>query len=345
MFGVIGLPLTAHPARAVGTIYIREDGSIEPPTANITSTNNIIYTFTSNLQDSIVVERDDVVVNGAGYSMQGSGFGEAIRMNARRNVTLSNMKITNFTEGLRIDDSSTYITIHNISLVRQLIGMTLYAPTHVTISSCLVMNCMLVGISLLAPNYVTITQTTLMDNYIALSLDVGVIPEVEGNYIFHNNFINNYMDIGSFTWCFFDDGYPSGGNYWDTYNGTDLFSGPYQNESGCDGIGDTPYPVGLGSTEDRYPLVQPFSWWDYADLNHDFIVDIYDLVTTASAYGSTPADPNWNILCDIAEPYGIINIFDIVTIAASYGEEYTPLSTVSCTVQLSLPGRLESISS
>lgn len=65
-------------------------------------------------------------------------------------------------------------------------------------------------------------------------------------------------------------------------------------------------------------------WWNPADFNYDFKVDIYDLVTTANAYGSTPFSPNWNPHCDIAEPYGIINIFDLVTIAASYGEEYTP---------------------
>jgi PKD repeat protein len=47
-----------------------------------------------------------------------------------------------------------------------------------------------------------------------------------------------------------DDGYPSGGNYWNDYAGTDLYSGPYQNETGSDGIGDTWYPVG-----DHYPLM------------------------------------------------------------------------------------------
>ena len=53
-------------------------------------------------------------------------------------------------------------------------------------------------------------------------------------------------------------------------------------------------------------------------------MDIFDIVATATAYGSTPSDPNWNPDCDLAEPYGIINIFDIVTIAIHYGEEYAP---------------------
>ncbi len=65
-------------------------------------------------------------------------------------------------------------------------------------------------------------------------------------------------------------------------------------------------------------------WWDYADLNHDFEVDIFDIVEVAGSYGSEPFDPKWNPRCDIAEPYGIIDMFDIVMITGSYGEEYNP---------------------
>jgi hypothetical protein len=56
------------------------------------------------------------------------------------------------------------------------------------------------------------------------------------------------------TW---DDGYPSGGNYWRDYNGTDLYGGLYQNETGSDGIGDTPFTLGENNT-DNYPLMDLF---------------------------------------------------------------------------------------
>jgi PKD repeat protein len=78
--------------------------------------------------------------------------------------------------------------------------------------------------------------------------------------IYHNNFMNSPSQVAGIqfsspnTW---DDGYPSGGNYWSDYNGTDLYSGPYQNVTGSDGIGDTPYVIATNNT-DYYPLTIPF---------------------------------------------------------------------------------------
>jgi len=68
----------------------------------------------------------------------------------------------------------------------------------------------------------------------------------DNNWIFHNNFEMNFMHtIGSST-NIWDDGYPSGGNYWDDYFGVD---------GNSDGIGDTPYTVDADNT-DRYPLME-----------------------------------------------------------------------------------------
>jgi len=79
-----------------------------------------------------------------------------------------------------------------------------------------------------------------------------------GNSIFHNNFIDNteqvYSSASTNVW---DDGYPSGGNYWSDYNGTDLHWGTSQNKTGSDGIGDTPYIID-GQNRDNYPLMYPY---------------------------------------------------------------------------------------
>jgi parallel beta-helix repeat protein len=77
------------------------------------------------------------------------------------------------------------------------------------------------------------------------------------NSIFHNNFVDNAREAYSYNSVnVWDDGYPSGGNYWSDYTGVDLYSGPYQNETGSDGIGDTPYFIDAYNV-DKYPLMSP----------------------------------------------------------------------------------------
>lgn len=72
---------------------------------------------------------------------------------------------------------------------------------------------------------------------------------------YHNSFVNySSFIISSTTASVWDNGYPSGGNYWSTYGGVDLFSGPGQNITGPDGIGDSQFNLS-GSNIDYYPLM------------------------------------------------------------------------------------------
>jgi len=67
----------------------------------------------------------------------------------------------------------------------------------------------------------------------------------------HKNNYNNY-----------NKGYPCGGNYWSNYNGTDFYSGPHQNETGSDGIGDTAFkafPLAKAEVIGNYPLMTPIN--------------------------------------------------------------------------------------
>ena len=78
------------------------------------------------------------------------------------------------------------------------------------------------------------------------------------NSVYHNNFINNTIQATvtpnyNDTW---DNGYPSGGNYWSDYNGTDQYKGSNQDILGSDFIGDTPYAINTNNT-DHYPLMIP----------------------------------------------------------------------------------------
>jgi nitrous oxidase accessory protein len=102
----------------------------------------------------------------------------------------------------------------------------------------------------------TVTENTIQLNPIGALLrrDVG-----ESNRFYHNNFVNNTIQVLSFhTSSLWDaDG---AGNYWSDYHGADADG---------DGIGDAPY-VTDATNQDRYPLMHPWArqsrplwlqWW------------------------------------------------------------------------------------
>jgi len=101
-------------------------------------------------------------------------------------------------------------------------------------------------------------NNTLYENEIRYSADGIWLDSSSGNLIYHNlcvgmvalSFPSNYIN----SW---DAGYPSGGNFWSTYGSVDLHSGPHQNESGSDGIGDSPHAINAYNA-DNFPLMGAF---------------------------------------------------------------------------------------
>lgn len=96
-----------------------------------------------------------------------------------------------------------------------------------------------------------ITNNTIEDNAWGL-----ILNESTSVTVYHNDFINNSWQtfdnrIASNRW---DDGYPSGGNFWSDYTGPDQFTGPAQDQPGRDGVGDWGYFVSQGAS-DAYPIV------------------------------------------------------------------------------------------
>jgi parallel beta-helix repeat protein len=92
-----------------GTIYIRADGSVEG-TDKIQRVGNV-YSFTDNIYDSIIVERENVVIDGAGYQLQGNDSEYGIKLESG-GVTIKNVKISNFGYGIYV-----YLTSHNNIIV------------------------------------------------------------------------------------------------------------------------------------------------------------------------------------------------------------------------------------
>jgi parallel beta-helix repeat protein len=102
----------------------------------------------------------------------------------------------------------------------------------------------------------TVRENNIHNNERGIYVGMGS----SGSLIYHNNFTNNaeQVHISMPAANIWDDGYPSGGNYWSDYAGVDLKKGPNQNEHGSDGIGDTSYVIDANN-RDRYPFMSPWT--------------------------------------------------------------------------------------
>src|SRR2546427_2399310 len=107
------------------------------------------------------------------------------------------------------------------------------------------------------------TNVQISGNNITSSYTCGsgiVLQSTTGSLVYHNNLVNSSVQAsddnpGKNQW---DNGYPTGGNYWSDYKGVDNCSGAQQNVCPSpDGIGDTPYA--FSSAQDNYPLMTPFA--------------------------------------------------------------------------------------
>jgi len=114
-----------------GTIYIRADGNVEG-TAAIRREGNV-YTFTGNIYGSIVVEKDNVMIDGAGHTLQGTGNETGIQITSGENMTIKNLNIKLFGIGIALEDSSKCTIVGN-NMVYNNWGIKLYNASGNTIS-------------------------------------------------------------------------------------------------------------------------------------------------------------------------------------------------------------------
>jgi len=138
LFLVIGM--LASSFRAVGTevdnaIHIRSDGLVYPPSANITSSDNVTYTLIADVYSTVSVERDNIVFDGMDHVVQGSSaYGtDGITLNGRNNVTIKNTQIAEFWQGIYILASSNINLTHN-HITDHYEGITLVSSSNNTIT-------------------------------------------------------------------------------------------------------------------------------------------------------------------------------------------------------------------
>ncbi len=238
---------------ALPVIRILSDGSIDPPTESI-QRNGDMYTFTADVYARIVVEKDNVVINGAGFTLYGNYNGTRTDSWVVGEGPSQDYDGGAIPWSIGIDLANEYrrnLTVRNLNIKNFYIGMYIWTPNN-TVTGCSVSD-NIVGILLSGDSNI------LTKNYIARN-EEGVFFGVNqpGNepldiVLVHNSFLDNAVH---FSGCFcevynsseplhtWDDG--KEGNYWDNYNGTD---------SNGDGLGDTSYVIDV-KNQDRFPLMQ-----------------------------------------------------------------------------------------
>jgi len=170
-------------------------------------------------------------------------------------------------------------------------------------------------------NLVYSIQNNLTNNNITQNLFGMNLQQSYTNTIIHNNFVNNTKQVrtSSANTNLWDNAYPSGGNCWSDFTGTDIYGGMYQNLTESDGIGDTQYIVD-DDNQDRYPLMNPYFSLT-SDVNDDRKVDMYDMGLAGCAFGSYPGHSRWNPHADIRQDNSI-DMRDLGLIARNFGKTY-----------------------
>ena len=223
-------------AQISATVTINPDGSVTG--TNSIQRNGGVYTLTGNISGGIQVQKSYVVIDGAGFTIEGNsqyvrgidlsnGVGQAPTHSMVNNVTVQNLKIMYCYYA--IDNSNT--------------GNNTFIGNY--ISDCDT------GFWITGSSNNTLMHNTVKDCVTGISINYAGL-----NIITENNIINNSLLVWLSTEPIVDR------NYWSNYltkypNAKEIEKSGLPNP----GIWDTPYNYGesLGNYTDSHPLVNPIS--------------------------------------------------------------------------------------
>jgi hypothetical protein len=220
-----GILVESAKSQFLGSVYISDNGSVVG-TDTIQRSGNI-YTLTANISGGIQVQKSNIVIDGAGYAIEGNGEGDGIDLSNGRGQDPSRTEINN-------------VTIKNLKILNFYYGVDNANTNNNTFIGNYIENCQsslwIIGSLNNIITYNTMNNASIAINYAG------------SNDITKNNFINCWVMVWLSTQPIVD------GNYWSDY--TTRY--PDAKEIGNTGVWDTPYAYWENSV-DNHPLMKPIA--------------------------------------------------------------------------------------
>jgi len=268
---------------AFGNVVKAEDYSTIQEAIDAADPETTIWIAPGVYNESLVINKTLTLIGKVGSSpiFSGGGSGTAITLlPGACGSIIAGIVITNWDRGILVANSANCKIYDNIMSSISKNGIVIEgtnAANNVIYSNIFQQNAIAINLTASSAQN-TIYKNIVTSNTVGLKLEsggnviyanslaqneIGINVSSSGNVIYHNNFIDNTVQVAvspsaSNTW---DDGYPSGGNYWGVQVCADKYRGPGQNLPGSDGVNDTGYAIDQYNI-DRYPLLQPFSQHD-----------------------------------------------------------------------------------
>jgi parallel beta-helix repeat protein len=232
------------------------DGSLNGTAITIVADNVRISEFTIRYGNEGVwiLDSDGDTVSNNNITL--SRFEGLVIENSIDSVITNNLISFNGWDGVYMTNTSNTVLQSNTITSNNMSGVHIEASYGNTVSGNTLTNNTSFGFRFDDSDKISVVGNTISWNELA-----GIcFYNVSDSFFYHNNFLNHTEQIRSDdspnAW---DNG--AEGNYWTNYNGTDFYSGPHQNETGNDGIGDTSYLIDINN-QDKYPLMGPISFFD-----------------------------------------------------------------------------------
>jgi parallel beta-helix repeat protein len=232
------------------------DGSLNGTAIEIVADKVQISNFTIRYGDhGVLIQNSDASTVSNNNITMSKYEGLFIRSSIDSVIT-NNLVSFNVEDGVYMDDTNNTFLQDNTITSNNWTGVDVEFSYNNTIAGNTLSNNTIYGLRLDESNKISVVENTISWNKKA-GINIFIVSD---SFFCHNNILNHTEQIRSDdspnAW---DNG--AEGNYWINYNGTDFYSGPNQNETGSDGIGDTSYLVDE-SNQDKYPLMGPISFFD-----------------------------------------------------------------------------------